>query len=133
MTMARSSCIVCLVACLLASCAATSSSTGPSRSARINHVVFFELNDPEDADELIRDCNSMLTTIPGIVSCYAGTHLATVRESVQSDYHVGFYVGFMREADYQTYLDHPAHLEIVKKWRPRLRRLQVYDVADETP
>ncbi len=133
MTMARSSYIVCLVACLLASCAATSSSTGPSRPARINHVVFFELNDPEDADELIRDCNSMLTTIPGIVSSYAGPHLATVRESVQSDYHVGFYVGFMSEADYQTYLDHPAHLEIVKKWRPRLRRLQVYDVVDETP
>ena len=131
--MPRSLWIVCLVACLPASCAAPSAHTGPSRPARINHVAFFELNDPQDAGELIRDCNSMRTTIPGIVSSYAGTHLDTTREGVQSDYHVGFYVGFMSEADYQTYLDHPAHLEIVKKWRPRLRRLQVYAVVDETP
>ena len=131
--MARSSCIVCLVACLLTACAAPSAHTEPARAARINHVAFFELNDPKDTGELIRDCNSMLTTIPGIVSSYAGTHLDTTREGVKSDYHVGFYVGFMSEADYQTYLDHPAHLEIVKKWRPRLQRLQVYDVVDETP
>ncbi len=131
--MPRSSWMVCLVACLLASCTATPRPAVPSRPARINHVAFFELNDPKDAGELIRDCNSMLTTVPGIVSSYAGTHLDTTREGVQSDYHVGFYVGFMSEADYRTYLDHPAHLEIVKKWRPRLRRLQVYDVVDETP
>jgi len=125
--------MVFVVACLLASCTATPRLAVGSRTARINHVVFFELNDPDDAGELIRDCNSMLATSPGIVSSYAGTHLDTVREGVQSDYHVGFYVGFMSEADYQTYLDHPAHLEIVKKWRPRLRRLQVYDVVDDTP
>jgi hypothetical protein len=125
--------MVSLVACLLASCAAPSAHTGPFRPARINHVAFFELNDPQDAGELIRDCNSMLTTIPGVVSSWAGAHLDTTREGVQSDYDVGFYVGFRSEADYQTYLDHPAHLEIVKKWRPRLRRLQVYDVVDETP
>jgi hypothetical protein len=95
--------------------------------------VLFEVNDPGDADELIRDCSSMLTTVPGIVSSYAGTHLDAPREGVDSDYHVGFYVGFMSEADYQTYLDHPAHLEVVKKWRPRLLRLQVFDVVDETP
>ncbi|MHC4768800.1 MAG: Dabb family protein [Planctomycetota bacterium] len=131
--MRRTTWMVCLVACLLTACAATPSSTGPARPARINHVAFFELNDPKDAGELIRDCNSMLTTVPGIVSSYAGTQLDTTREGVQSDYHVGFYVGFMNESDYQTYLDHPAHLEIVKKWRPRLRRLRVYDVIDDTP
>jgi hypothetical protein len=125
--------MVCVVVCLLSSCAATPRSAIPTRPARINHVVIFTLNDPQDARELIRDCDSMLTTVPGIVSSYAGTHLDTVREGVQSDYHVGFYVGFMKEADYQTYLDHPAHLEIVKKWRPHLRRLQVYDVVDDTP
>ena len=128
-------CVVCVVACLLTACAAPAPAPGraPARPARINHVVFFALNDPEDAGELIRDCNRMLTTVPGIVSSYAGTHLDAAREGVDSDYHIGFYVGFMSEADYQTYLDHPAHLEVVKKWRPRLLRLQVFDVDDDTP
>ncbi|MHC4303415.1 MAG: Dabb family protein [Planctomycetota bacterium] len=125
--------MVCLVSCLMTACTATPRPAAPSRPARINHVVFFALNDPDDAGELIRDCTSMRTTVPGIVSSYAGTQLDTAREGVASDYDVGFYVGFMSEDDYQTYLDHPAHLEVVKKWRPRLRRLQVYDVIDETP
>jgi hypothetical protein len=125
--------IALLVVCLLAGCASTPPARGPSRPARINHVVFFKLTDPDHADELIRDCNSMLVTVPGIVSSYAGTHLDTAREGVDPDYDVGFYVGFMSDADYQTYLDHPAHLEVVKKWRPRLERLRVYDVLDDTP
>jgi hypothetical protein len=125
--------MACLVASLLTACAATSPAPGPARPGRINHVVFFTLHDPADAGELIGDCDRMLTTVPGIVSSYAGTRLEPTREGIASDYDVGFYVGFMSEADYQTYLDHPAHLEVVKKWRPRLRRLRVYDVADETP
>jgi hypothetical protein len=127
--------MVCVAACLLTACAATgpAARTAPVRPTRINHVVFFKLNDPADADELIRDCDSMLTTVAGIVSFFAGTRLETEREGVDSDYDVGFYLGFMSEADYQTYLDHPAHLEVVKKWRPRLRHLQVYDVVDERP
>jgi hypothetical protein len=121
----------CLVLCLLTACASTA--PAPTRAARVNHVVFFELNDTSDAGELIRDCNSMLITVPGIMSSYAGPPLATERQGVDASYDVGFSVSFMTEADYQTYLDHPAHLEIVKKWRPRLRRLRIYDVANDSP
>jgi hypothetical protein len=121
-----------LTACLLAGCAAAPDGPEPARPGRINHVVFFTLSDPADAAELIEDCNRMLTTVPGIASAYAGTHFDAAREGVEADYHVGFYVGFLSETDYQTYLDHPAHLEVVKQWRPRLERLRVYDVLDES-
>ena len=97
--------------------------------------VELAIRDPElvDADELIRDCESMLTTVDGVASFFAGTPFEAEQEGMRRDFDVGFYLGFMSEADYQTYLDHPAHLEIVKKWRPRLQRLRVYDVVDEAP
>ncbi len=116
---------------LLSACAATPS--GPRRPARINHLAFFKLQHPADADELIHDCDTMLATIPGVVSYYAGRHLEAGRATVDADYDVGFYVGFESEATYLQYVEHPAHLEVVKKWRQRWLWIRVHDVLDKTP
>ena len=105
----------------------------PPRPARINHVVFFKLKNPEDAVKLIHDCDTKLATIPGVVSYFAGPHLETGRASVDTDYDVGSYVGLVREPAYRAYVDHPAHIAVVKKWKPRLESLLVRDVLDETP
>ena len=40
-------------------------------------------------------------------------------DAVDSDYDVGFYVGFDTDEAYKAYLDHPRHLDLVKKWKPR--------------
>ena len=130
--------VVCLVSplliALLVSCARRQSvPSAPMRPAVINHVVFFKLQDPADADVLLADCESMLGQIPGVVALYAGRHIETGRPTVDSNYDVGIYVGFMDEAAYAGYVEHPSHLELVKKWQPRLQWLRVYDVLDETP
>ena len=54
-----------LVVLVLPACAATPSN--PPRPARINHVVFFKLQNPNDAVELINDCDAKLAAIPGVV------------------------------------------------------------------
>jgi hypothetical protein len=95
--------------------------------------VFFRLHDPSNDAALIADCESMLAAIPGIVSFYAGKHIDTGRATVDSNYDVGMYVGFMDEGAYARSVDHPSHLALVEKWRPRLQWLRVYDVLDETP
>jgi hypothetical protein len=118
-----------LLALLLTACASTST---PARPAQINHLAFFVLQDPDDARELIADCDAMASAIPGIVAYYCGTHLDTGRETVDGDYDVGFYVGFDSVEDLRAYVENPNHLALVTKWRPRLSSLRVHDVLDET-
>lgn len=96
----------------------------------INHVVFFDLTDPDESDELISDCYNLLE-IPGAVSGYAGTHYDIGRDSILCDYDVGFFVAFDSEADYRAYIEHPAHVALVEKWRPRWDSIRVYDVGDD--
>ena len=103
-----------------------------ARPALINHPVFFELNNPDDAPELIADCDAMVAEVSEVISYYAGAHFETGRANVKTDYDVGFYVGFSSAEDYQTYVQHEAHQALVRKWGPRCVRIDVYDVLDET-
>ena len=122
-----------LAATLLVPGCAMRSPAAPPRPARINHIVFFKLTDPAGRDELMDDCDDMARTIPGITSCYTGIHFEMGRANIDSDYDVGFYVGFDSEADYQAYVDHEAHVALVRKWLPKLEWLKVYDVGDDSP
>lgn len=131
----RSTIIGCLLIAIagLGGCQTTPASEGPRRPARINHLAFFTLNDPADADALIADCDKLLANIPGVVSYYCGKHHDVGRDTVDGNYDVGFYVGFMTDEDYAAYVDHPDHIDVVTRWRPRWTSIRVLDVLDETP
>ena len=103
------------------------------RTALINHVVFFKLNDPAKANALVTDCDKLLAGIPSVTSYFCGTHLETGRESVDDNYDVGLYVGFDSKEGYSAYLTHPDHLALVEKWLPDFEWIQVRDVSDGTP
>jgi hypothetical protein len=123
-----------IILVIVAGCAAAPSATMPPRPPRpaaINHFVVFKLNDPADADQLIADCDRYLATIPGVVSYFAGRHHEVGRPTVYSDYDVGFFVGFDSDEDYAVYVDHPDHVRVVNKWRPRWQWIRVYDVFDD--
>ncbi len=121
---------------LLSGCSCTTCDFGrdrPLRPARINHLAFFKLKNPADARELIADCDRHLATIPGVLSYYAGTHLDVGRGNVDGNYDVGFFVGFETEEAYRQYVNHPSHVMVVEKWKPRWEWIRVHDVLDETP
>ncbi len=101
----------------------------PDAPGLINHVVFFDLKDPSNAEELVFDCGRLLE-IPGVTSGYFGRHIETGRESVLVNYDVGFFVAFGSVADYENYLAHPKHIALVEKWEPRWESIRVYDVQD---
>ena len=103
------------------------------RPAVINHVVYFKLENPSDAPELISDCDRQLSNIPGVVSYFCGQHGDFGRTGVDRDYDVGFYVGFDSGRDYQTYLSHPQHIEVVDKWKSRWEWIRITDIIDNTP
>lgn len=112
----------------LGGCAGAGGDVAPA-PGRINHVVFFKLTDPGQADKLIAD-SLQLGAIPGVTACYAGEHIETGRATVTSDYDVGFFVAFDSEADYAGYVAHPDHIALVEKWRPQLESLRTYDILD---
>ena len=121
------------VASTAGSLLAMSDSPPPPRPALINHLAFFKLIDAENSRSLIEDCEAMAASIPGIVSFYAGVHLETGRETIDSDFDVGFYVGFDSEQAYADYVAHDAHVALVAAWRPQLQWLRVHDVIDHSP
>lgn len=103
------------------------------RPATINHIVFFKLNHPEMAGDLIADCDENLASIPGVASYFCGQHIDTGRDTVDDNYDVGVYIGFNSEEDYQSYLEHPDHVALVEEWLPTLEWIQVRDVYDDSP
>lgn len=135
--MTSSRCLAFAVAAIvLASCAhdgRRSDSAAPPRPARINHVVFFKLTDSAETDALLADCDQLLAPIPVVRSYFSGRHIDTGRPSVESNYDAAVYLGFDSEQDYAAYVEHPSHVALVERWRPRLQWLRVYDVLDETP
>ena len=102
------------------------------RPARISHIVLMKLEDPSMRDDLLADCDRLLSAIPGVVSYAAGRHLDVGRDSVDGKYDVGMYIGFETEAAYAGYVEHSNHKELVETWGPQLEWLRVHDVLDET-
>ena len=133
----RTSWMPAVLAALLWLCSGCASNGGdgrlPSRPASISHIVLISLNDLADADALLADCDARLTRIPSGVAYAAGKHVDTGRENVLADYDVGLYIGFDSLDGYAAYVEHPDHVGFVNDWRPRIRRLDIRDVLDDSP
>ena len=98
-------------------------------SARIEHVVLIELLDPADAADLKSDSDRLIPTIPDVRGYVSGTPVDIGRGNVSRDYHVGLIVRFDSVEGYKAYLAHPAHEQLVQKWRPRWRKAYIVDFA----
>lgn len=104
----------------------------PPRTALIGHIVFVELVEDSDYDEILADSDSMLATIPSVSTYAAGRHIDTGRTTVRDDYDLAIYLGFESAEDLAAYVDHEQHNEYVQKWGPKLKALRVYDMHDPT-
>ena len=120
-----------IVACFLF-CGCTQRGTQTLNQAKINHLVFFGLQNQGDRQELIGDCNQKLSSIEGVVSYWCGEHGDFGRDTVDSDYDVSVCFGFDSKEDYACYLKHPAHVEVVQKWKPRWNWIRIHDVVNHS-
>ncbi len=103
----------------------------PIRPAKINHVVFCDLKNPEDTKAFMEDCDTYLATIDGVVSYWCGVHGDYGRSTVDGAYDVGLYVGFNSDEAYENYIVDPKHVYLVDKWKPHFDSLRIFDVIDE--
>ena len=79
------------------------------------------------------ECDRDIASIPGVVSYWCGRHGDFGRSTVDGEYDLGLYVGFNSGSDYAAYVDHPNHVALVKKWKPRFEWIRVHDIVDESP
>jgi hypothetical protein len=107
----------------------TACSPGP---AHINHVVLIELTDDAGQEALIADCNRLLPGIPGVATYWCGSHGDFGRTGVDADYDVALCVGFMTAEDYEHYIVHPSHVELVGRWKPAFEWIRIHDIVNTT-
>ncbi len=94
--------------------------------------MFVELNDFAHYPEILADSDSLLATIPSVSKYAAGSHVDTGRATVSDDYDLAIYLGFESVEALAEYVDHDQHIEYVRKWKPKLKSLRVYDMLDPT-
>lgn len=113
-----------LVAALLTSCA-----SGPPIA--IQHVVLIKLNDAGQAAALLEDCDTALPGIKGVLAYWSGTpdQSGRVSAAIDTDWDVALCVGYADAQAYTAYVDHPAHVELVRRWKPEFTWLRIHDVA----
>ena len=111
----------------------SSQPTRAPRPALIGHIVFIELNEQSDYDAILADSDALLSTIPSVSAYAAGQHIDTGRSTIINDYDLAIYLGFESIDDLNAYVAHDQHVEYVKKWKPMLNSLRVYDMYDPTP
>ncbi|WP_379134265.1 Dabb family protein [Paenibacillus sp. sgz500958] len=92
----------------------------------IRHMVIFNLkhaNGSEAAGQFLQESKDVLTTIP-VVSNFEVFH----QVSPKNDYDYGFSMEFASQEDYDTYNNHPVHVEYVQtRWMAEVERFLEID------
>ena len=118
------------VAPFTSGCTSNPKQGGPDQ---INHVVLFQLENPDDAAELQRDCLEYLEPIPEVSYYACGPHVDVGRTNIEDGYSLGLIVSFEDQAAYDAYLVAPGHVHLVEKWKPRFSELTIYDIGNTVP
>jgi len=97
----------------------------------IQHVVLIKLNDAGQAAALLEDCDTALPGIDGVLMYWSGTPDQSGRVSlaIDVDWDVALCVGYADAATYSAYVDDPAHVDLVRRWKPQFTWLRIHDVA----
>lgn len=96
----------------------------------VHHIVLVWLKDsPEKATHRHRILvgTEQLRSIPGLQSLHHGTAVQSARKIVDDSFDVGIHMVFGSEQAMHAYLKHPTHTQFVKRIKPHLEKLLVYD------
>jgi hypothetical protein len=118
-----------LAASLLVACSGMTMRVKPADAVeqRIQHVVLVELDDPARAPEMVQDMKVAFESIPTLAGWKAGSKVDSGRSQVQTWYTIGVVTEFDSVEDYKAYLEHPRHMALVEKWKPRWKRSEMFD------
>jgi hypothetical protein len=96
------------------------------KQGHIKHMVIFNLKagkDNPEAEQFLADGQVQLTQIPVV------RHFESFRQvSAKNDYDYGFSMEFESQQDYDTYNEHPLHVEFVQeRWLKEVSRFLEID------
>ena len=122
--MTRTSLLLFVFAALLVGCT-------PAQPVAIQHVVLIKLNDAGQAASLLEDCDTALPGIEGVLAYWSGTPDQSGRVSpvIDTDWDVALCVSYVDANAYSAYVDDPAHVDLVRRWKPEFTWLRIHDVA----
>lgn len=123
----RTLCSLLLTTLLVSGCASLPGG-GSGAGPLLAHDVFFELQDPSLAPELVEDCYGMLGGIEGVMVLHAGERCETQAGPVNdTSYHVALRVLFEDEAALEAYIVDGDHTAFVEKHRASWASVRVFD------
>lgn len=96
----------------------------------VHTVIFYVKKDVNKGavDEIIDDVHKLLGDIPSIRGLQVGKPAAKATPEVAvTDYQIGLLCLFDDAAGLKEYLDHPKHLDFVKKHKDKFEKVLVYD------
>jgi hypothetical protein len=99
-----------------------------TKDITIRHLVYFTLENQKEMEELLLDNLEAMAVIPSVADYWCGPAYNTDRPTVVNDFDLVLFVGFKNEKAYRDYLEHPVHLELADKWKPRLTGMATHDV-----
>jgi hypothetical protein len=105
--------------------------TGCAKPVAIQHVVLLKLNDPNQSQACLNDCDRLLPGIDGVIEYWSGTpdDSGRVSETIDTNWDVALCLGYADGAAYERYVNDPAHVLLVSTWKPRLTWLRIHDVS----
>jgi hypothetical protein len=76
---------------------------------------------------MVQDMKVAFESIPTLAGWKAGSKVDSGRSQVQTWYTIGVVTEFDSVEDYKAYLEHPRHMALVEKWKPRWKRSEMFD------
>ena len=99
------------------------------------HLVYFTMApdvDDSQVDGFVHDCHEMLKRVPTVKHVEAGRRdTLSTREHNDLKFDVGLLVRFEDKAGLDGYIDDPAHVELVEKYKDVWTRIVVSDFIVE--
>ncbi len=89
------------------------------------HSVFVRVHDrsPEHARAVRDELTALEPKIPGVTMW----HVELNDLAPTADYDLGLITGFETQQDLETYMNHPAHLDVLTRIRPLIERSTIVD------
>lgn len=94
------------------------------------HTVVFWLKEGTDEasrNQVIADCNELLTKIPTVRHLWAGVPANTPRPIVDNSYSLTLTVALDDREGHDLYQDHPLHKEFIERNKSHFDRFTIYD------
>lgn len=93
------------------------------------HVVLIKLKDPALVPDMERDAREALPAVRGVKRLRCGRALGLLRPMVDSAYDSAITMEFDSADAYDRYLNDPAHVAVVTKWKPEMESIRVIDIT----